>query len=98
MTPYLNQGRWVIDCPSLNCGGALKVLPWQALTVCDCADREFCQHGPTCGCIIQLEWPADRRQIERIVSHRPISNRNWYPWETVDKLLEENAAHGLDHS
>lgn len=98
MIPYLNHGRWVIDCPSLNCGGAEKVLPWQALAVCSCGDRDFCQHGNFCGTIIGLDWPADRMKIEAVVNQRALLHRNWYPWESVELLEEENAAHGLDRS
>lgn len=98
MIPSLNHGRWVINCPSIDCGGAVLVLPWQTVAVCDCRDRSFCQHGPYCGTIIGLDWPADRAQIEATVSQRSIVNRNWQPWETVDQLRGENAAHGLDAS
>lgn len=98
MIPYLNHGRWVIDCPSLTCGGAERVQPWQHLIVCVCADRDFCQHGPYCGTIIQLDWPADRAAIEAVMLFRPLLNRNWYPGEPVEHLVEENAAHGLDRS
>lgn len=98
MIPYLNQGRWVIDCPSPDCNGAERVLPWQALSVCDCRDRSFCQHDSPCRWITELEWPADRQLIEATVNQRSILNRNWYPWETLEHLVEENAAHGLDRS
>lgn len=98
MTPYMNHGRWVIDCSSLNCGGAMRVLPWQAIAVCDCGDRDFCQHGNPCATIVQLDWPVDRMAIESVMQFRPLLNRNWYPWETLEGLGEENTAHGLDRS
>jgi hypothetical protein len=40
--------------------------------------------------------PAEREAIEAVLSVRPEENRNWVPGETVDDLLVENAAHGLE--
>lgn len=96
--PYMNHGRWVVECPSLVCGGAERVLPWQALVVCVCRDRDFCQHPSPCGTIIQLDWPADWQQIQTVMADRSIINRNWVPGETVEQLRGENMAYGLDGS
>lgn len=98
MMPSLNHGRWVVNCPSIDCAAAVLVLPWQMLAVCDCRDRDFCQHGRLCGTLIQIDWPADWQQIEQTVRGRPITNRNWMPGESLTRLLEENMAHGVDNS
>lgn len=98
MIPYMNHGRWVVECSSLNCTAAEKVLAWQAVAVCDCRDRDFCQHATPCATVIQLDWPADRAKIEAILVTRPVLNRNWYPWQSLEKLVEENVAHGLDRT
>jgi len=98
MIPYMNHGRWVADCPSPNCSAAEKVLPWQAVAVCNCQDRDFCQHSIPCATVIALDWPSDCGRIEAAVASRPLLNRNWYPWESVEGLEKENAAHGVDSS
>lgn len=97
-TAYLNHGRWVVDCPSLNCAGALKLWSGQTPVACNCRDIDFCQHGPLCATVFNVVWPADRETIEATVADRPILNRNWLPDESLDLLLEENMAHGLDRS
>ena len=40
-------------------------------------------------------WPEDPKQIEDICAHRPLANRNWHPWETIDVLRGENIEHGI---
>lgn len=41
-------------------------------------------------------YPDERHEIERILRGRQIPNMNWMPGETVQQLLDENAAHGVE--
>jgi len=43
----------------------------------------------------RIEFPANRRNIERVLAKRPAENRNWFIGETVEDLNKENAAHNL---
>lgn len=50
-----------------------------------------------CGNQTLIEWPSNRDEIAAALKGRPVpQTRNWYPGETVEDLVEENAAHGLD--
>ena len=44
----------------------------------------------------EVVWPAEMRAIEGILQARPMrENRNWYPGESVARLVGENIEHGL---
>lgn len=99
---YVNEGRWVADCPSEGCHGAMLLL----------GDRRA---GFLCGSCFNAEvghryrpvqWPEERPDIEAVLAERPVpGTRNWTPaarpgWsrgrgETVADLVAENEAHGL---
>jgi hypothetical protein len=81
-----NWGRWIVDCTSRWCAGAMQVYPGQVLVTCgDC--------GTTAGPLI---WPADPDGVETILLMRPDEKtRNWLPGETLQDLLVENACHGI---
>lgn len=65
---YVNQGRWVADCPQL-CGGALALAPAQTAFPC-----------PECRAITAVEWPDDVDAIWEALAKRPVPNtRNWFP-------------------
>lgn len=83
----VNQSRWILPCPFEGCLGAL-VAPAIPTIYC-CAE---CGTG-----WYQIIFPADRSAIEKALLLRPEAhNRNWRPGETVEMLLAENAAHGVD--
>lgn len=79
-----NWNRWVADCGA--CTSALTVPPGTTEAFCwDC----HAVIGP-------IVWPADPDGIEAILAMRPDPNtRSWDPGETLEDLLQENAAHGL---
>lgn len=88
--PRVNQGRWIVDCPS--CPGAQLASPE--------VDRFFCvdclnvAHG---GQWLPVQWPEpqDRDAIEAALLARPaIANRSWHPGETIGTLLAENVMDG----
>lgn len=95
---FLNWGRWKVHCPSPVCLGAALVEPGQTSVICQCRDEGVCQHGPVCGAIYRVAWPAEASTIELIeeaVSVRPLQNRNWFPHETVADLHRENVENGV---
>ncbi len=82
---YLNHGRWVVDCPDPDCGGAAIA-----------GDLFVCEN---CKRIAPIEWPKRKSLIDEITAVRPVpGTRNWTPGEPVIDLLKENKAHGLDGS
>ena len=85
--PYMNAGRWVVDCPDPDCPGAGLA---RHVYVCR-----------NCNRITKVVWPTERVEVDHLVEVRPVPDtRNWRgPWnptEPVDDLRRENAAHGLD--
>lgn len=81
MVPYVNHGRWVIDCT--NCGSGVLANAEQVT----CLE---CQVG------YDIDFPSDREEAERVLSYRPLMNQNWNPeTETLDDLKAENTLHGL---
>lgn len=84
---YVNHGRWVADCPF--CSGAMLVSPRDPLFWCVYCRMEANNDWPM-ACV----FPLNRADIEQTLLMRPaLRNRNWFPEETVDRLVREN----LDH-
>jgi hypothetical protein len=74
-------GRWLVDCPV--CNGCNDVVPDEPVYLCT-----------SCGWPGQLapvEFPAEKKEIERLLLKRPrASNRNWSIGEPAEKLIAEN--------
>lgn len=90
-TPAIvNHGRWIVECPFPNCGGA------QAASRTD--PRFLCI---TCGNVgasnrwVRVVWPDHPEAIEDVLAPRPPMNRNWRPGETLEQLELENVGHGI---
>ena len=83
---YVNEDRWVGDCPFCNSG----IAGVYRATVCVCLD---------CGREMLAEYPdePDVLQAEVILGARPEPNRNWRPdlGEDVDDLKVENVTRGI---
>lgn len=78
-----NWGRWLVDCPS--CPSALGLPP--GTPVYSCWD---------CDAVAEIVWPANPRDIERLLLMRPDPmNRNWEPGESLQDLYLENVDHGV---
>ena len=85
-TAYLNHGRWVVDCPRDGCPESHHAD----------ADLFVCAN---CGLTSKVEIPVERAEIDRLTGLRPVpQTRNWQPGETLESLVEENRAHGLDYA
>lgn len=83
-----NHGRWIAKCPRPDCTNALALDPGQTAFACVAQDG--------CGQTADVVWPPDPDAIETLLMLRPVpGTRNWLPGETLEQLLEENAAHGL---
>lgn len=85
---YVNHGRWVADCPTPFCTGAVVLLTGSPFLCGNCLNAE-------CGFRYRLvSWPAERGEIEEILSTRLLpENANWYPGETLERLTVENEVH-----
>jgi hypothetical protein len=94
----VNMGYWVASCPRPFCmgaehfGGRLNGLGMAELG--GLTETGFtCK---TCGLQCPSVWPAERREIERILMERPNPrNRNWEPHESPFILIFENVRHGI---
>lgn len=81
MVPYVNHGRWVMDCT--NCGAGILASA-EAVTCLECSTG------------FSIDFPGDRDEGERVLKYRPLMNQNWNPdRETVDDLKAENTLNGL---
>lgn len=90
---FHNWGRWVAHCDSLNCVSAALVEVGQETFACQCRDTQICQHGPICGTVTFLSWPADPEGVETVLAPRALANRHWYPHESIEDLKLENEVH-----
>lgn len=68
---YVNEGRWVCDCPAPDCTSAAKLTPGQFMF--SCLD---------CHLLAEITWPDPREahEIWQVLSARPdVTKRNWFP-------------------
>ncbi len=85
---YVNQGRWVADCPT-GCGGAMLLEPGEPFMCGECFNEDIE------GRWRRVVFPRQRRAIERLLELRRPHNANWRPGETAEGLAQENRDHGL---
>lgn len=93
---YINEGRWVAECPVDGCGGAILVSEKTPLFLCpECGSPENGNNW------YAVAFPADKAVIERVLLKRPsrvpdrAKTRHWRPGESVDDLKRENRERGL---
>lgn len=81
-----NWGRWIVDCASPYCAGALALEP--GTPAMQCWD---------CGHVTEpIAWPDSPESIETLLAMRPSPRtRSWEPGETLHDLLRENVEYGL---
>lgn len=85
---YVNHGRWVADCPTLGCGGAILLLPPPAGFLCG-----TCFNAEIGGAYRVVDWPADedRSRLEEALRARPLPvHMNWTRDEAVEAIEAEN--------
>ena len=78
----IEYARYIVDCP--NCNSAEYAFE-DGLFFCS-----QCKNSDIDGKVRGVIMPAERSQIESILSMRPIKNRHWYPKETIEDLQREN--------
>ena len=85
---YVNEGRWVVDCPCSSAQLACRTDP-----------RFFCYECGNSwadGKWATVIWPAEQDEIERLLLQRPDPRtRNWEPQESSFDLAVENYDHGV---
>lgn len=99
---YVNEGRWLADCPTTGCAGAMLLLE-DAPFMCGA-----CFNAAAGYRYRPVEWPArsDHQAIEAILVERPApQTRNWTgraraAWgkaegETIEDLIAENERHAV---
>lgn len=98
----MNWGRWVADCPRVDCASAERFGPDPTTNVMGgLTETSFhCQERyGGCGMLTAAHWPneTDRAVIEMLLGSRPVpATRNWAPGESIQDLLMEGIANGLD--
>lgn len=87
---YVNEGRWIANCPAADCTAAL-VLHASAPFLCPLCLNAAAGYVPR-----RVEWPAEVLEIEAALVLRPVTiTRNWMPGEPVAALLGENVREGV---
>lgn len=90
----VDHSRWIADCPDPECGGAEFVsFADPRFFCCECRNKAI-DHA-----YLPVELPSttDRGDIEELLLARSSGeSRNWLPSETVDDLLAQNRAHGVE--
>ncbi len=94
----IDDGRWLVDCPSDYCNGAVVVSATVPLYICpDCGspDTGWCA----------VVYPDEKADIEALLLARPQNMgrvgplrggpRFWFPHETLDDLARENRELGV---
>lgn len=83
----IEHARYLVDCP--NCNSAEFAFE-DNLFFCS-----LCKNSNIQGKVRKVKMPANRKQIEDVLSVRPIKNRHWQEPETVDDLDKENKKMGV---
>ena len=85
----VNHGRWVIECPSHECGGAVIASEGDPF-MCP-----YCFNASNEGRWYNVQFPPDKKRIEATLLKRPDRNRNWLLGESVAQLENENRVRGI---
>lgn len=86
----VNHGRWIVECPTPQCGGAEQVDPDWPVYVC--AGGDGCGVGP-----LTVAFPEGWQEVETELLARPAAaTRNFLPHETVADLRRENEMHAAE--
>ena len=86
----INHGRWIVNCPADDCGGAMIVSSLTPYFMCP-----YCANIINKGKWFNVNFPQDKKGIETILEKRLKKNRNWLPGETLEDLIKENRDRGI---
>src|SRR4249920_228767 len=89
---HANWGAWAAKCGMCPNGTPFRHLPGYL--------RPGTKHWQCwlCGTVTEVIWPSEKMMadVERILMMRPDpTTRNWWPGETIHKLMWENGEHGI---
>jgi hypothetical protein len=90
---YVNEARWVADCPDKRCNAAQVVSPADPRFLC-----AVCGNLANRRRWYRIAFPSAnaRRQIEGLIGQRPrLETVNWVPGESVADLKRQNREHGV---
>lgn len=83
---YVNDSRWVADCP--GCNGGIMLLVGSNEGTC-----------LGCGQTYSVKWPTKKLMqaaLPVLLARAESKNRNWFPWaETDADLKAENITRGI---
>jgi len=83
LTAYVNEGRWVADCP--HCFAGISIHPEWDFAAC----LECCRTYRSV--TLPVTWP----DIEAVLDVRPVRYQHWQTRESVEDLERENVEAGL---
>jgi hypothetical protein len=90
---FVNKGMWIVMC--LNCKGGAEFAWEEGYFFCCSCKNSYNGHRYR-----RLIFPADRQEIEDLLSVRPLENRNYrgplHPNETLEVLRQENKDHASE--
>ena len=87
---HVNEGRWKVKCPDGTCHGYEEA--WEEnFFVCGSCLNSAVGHR-----VLRTAFPADRVEIESILTRRPLMARNWELYESTAELMLQNAAHSSE--
>jgi hypothetical protein len=90
---YVNEARWVADCPDRRCNAAQVVTPDDPRFLC-----AVCSNLANHRRWYRVVFPDadDRARIEALIARRPrVENVNWTPTESVEDVRRLNREHGV---
>ena len=92
----INHGRWIGNCPTPGCNGALVVSHETPYFMCP-----YCRNFSNGGKWYEVKFPNEKKDIETLLLRRPAwdgfaaKNRNWKVGETIADLGKENTDRGI---
>lgn len=92
----VNQGRWIVECATAGCGGAVVASEKAPYFFCP-----YCGNEGNGGKWLEVKFPKEKEKIEAELLKRPARRdfeahfRNWRPGEFMKELQDENERMGI---
>ena len=93
---FINQGRWLANCPDKECAGAEVIDPTDPVFMClSCGNISNRHNGAVRFIPVSIPDVGFCERLTKLLLERPNSvNRNWHPdKESLDDLKKENKRH-----